>query len=440
MDAVRSGRGQFLAQERGRRIHRRAPLGVGLEGTDSLLQRLFERPADGHHFPDGLHLRSERGVRPRKLFELPLGDFHHHIINRRLERRRGFPRDVVGNFVEGHAHGEPRGDLGDGESRRFAGQRRAARHARVHFDHHHASGLRVNGKLNIRSSGFHAHFPDDGRRGVAHVLVFLVGQGLRRSDGDGVAGVHAHGVEIFNRADDHEVVAEVAHHLQLEFFPAEDGLLHQRLVHRAGVERGRNGFRKFFAVIGDRTAGAAERERRANHHGIAQLVAQAQGILRVVHQRRCRHVETHLAAGVLEPQPVFGDFDGAQRRANHLDVILFQNAGLGQLDGEIQSRLPADGGQERIRPFEFDNFFQIGFGEGLDVGAVGELRVGHDRGGVGIHQNDFVALGAQRLARLRARIVELAGLADNDRPRADNQNLLDVFALRHAYSAISRPL
>ena len=73
-------------------------------------------------------------------------------------------------------------------------------------------------------------------------------------------------------------------------------------------------------------------------------------------------------------------------------------------------------------------------GERLDVGAVGDFGIGHDRRRIGIHQDDFVALGAQRLAGLRAGIVEFAGLADDDRAGADDQDFLDVSALWHRVS------
>ena len=56
--------------------------------------------------------------------------------------------------------------------------------------------------------------------------------------------------------------------------------------------------------------------------------------------------------------------------------------------------------------------------ERLDVGLVGHDRVGHDGGRVGVHEHDLVAELAQRLAGLRAGVVELAGLADDDRARS----------------------
>ncbi len=74
----------------------------------------------------------------------------------------------------------------------------------------------------------------------------------------------------------------------------------------------------------------------------------------------------------------------------------------------------------------------------LDVGGVGEAGVGHDGGGVGVHQDDAIALGLQRLAGLRAGIVELAGLADDDRAGADDQDGVDVGALGHGIAVVRR--
>ena len=61
-------------------------------------------------------------------------------------------------------------------------------------------------------------------------------------------------------------------------------------------------------------------------------------------------------------------------------------------------------------------------GERLDIGAVGQFRVGHDRGRIGIDQHNFDPFGAKRLDRLRAGIIKLACLADHDRAGADHQN------------------
>src|SRR5713101_6728431 len=45
-----------------------------------------------------------------------------------------------------------------------------------------------------------------------------------------IARVHAHRVEVLDRADDDDVVLGVAHHLELELLPAGDRLLDEDLV------------------------------------------------------------------------------------------------------------------------------------------------------------------------------------------------------------------
>ncbi len=67
----------------------------------------------------------------------------------------------------------------------------------------------------------------------------------------------------------------------------------------------------------------------------------------------------------------------------------------------------------------------------LDVGAVGELRVGHDGGRVGVDEDDAVAFFLEGFAGLRAGVIELARLADDDRAGADDEDGMDVGALGH---------
>src|SRR5205814_6247187 len=67
----------------------------------------------------------------------------------------------------------------------------------------------------------------------------------------------------------------------------------------------------------------------------------------------------------------------------------------------------------------------------FDVSAIGELGIGHDRGRIRIHEDDVVAFFAQRLASLDAGIIELAALPDDDRTRANQQNLVEIVVPRH---------
>ena len=108
-------------------------------------------------------------------------------------KRRGRTlRDVVADFVEPVADRELGGDLGDREAGGFRRQRGTARNARIHLDDDHAPVFRIDGELHVGAAGIDADFAQAADGAVAHHLVFAIGQRLRRRDGDGIAGVHAH--------------------------------------------------------------------------------------------------------------------------------------------------------------------------------------------------------------------------------------------------------
>jgi hypothetical protein len=144
--------------------------------------------------------------------------------------------------------------------------------------------------------------------------------------------------------------------------------------------------------------------------------------------------------GVLQPDPVhrlaeqlpvLGHLDGLALGADHLDAELLENTHFFQRQRGVQPGLPAHRGQERVGAFLLDDLGHHLGRDRLDIGGVGQARVGHDRGGVGVHEDDAVALLAQRLAGLGAGIVELAGLSDDDGPRSDDHDRLDVGSFRH---------
>ena len=144
-------------------------------------------------------------------------------------------------------------------------------------------------------------------------------------------------------------------------------------------------------------------------------------------------VQADLLHRLLEPLAALGLVDHVGVGADHLDAVLLQHAVPPQVHRQVEARLPAERRQQRIGPLLLDHLLDDLPGERLDVRAVGRRRIGHDRGRVRVDQHDLVALFAQRLARLRAGVVELAGLADDDRAGADDQNLLDVVASRHGW-------
>src|SRR5690606_29635854 len=161
------------------------------------------------------HRGGEGRVGAGELFEGEARDLRDDVVDGGLEGGRGEPGDVVAQFVEGVTDGELGGDLGDGEAGGLGSERGGARHAGVHLDDNLAAGLGIEGKLDVGAAGLDADLADDREGGVAHDLIFLVGEGHGGGDGDGVAGVHAHGVEVLDGADDDALVLVVAHDLHL---------------------------------------------------------------------------------------------------------------------------------------------------------------------------------------------------------------------------------
>jgi hypothetical protein len=114
--------------------------------------------------------------------------------------------------------------------------------------------------------------------------------------------------------------------------------------------------------------------------------------------------------------------DGGEIGADQLDAEAVKYVSLVKLDSDVQRRLPAEGGQERVRSLGLDH---LGDGlrvERLEVGRVGPLGVGHDRGRVRVHQHDAIALLTEHAARLGSRVVEFASLPDPDRAGPDDQD------------------
>ena len=91
-------------------------------------------------------------------------------------------------------------------------------------------------------------------------------------------------------------------------------------------------------------------------------------------------------------------------------------------DGRVERGLAAERREQRVGALLGDDLLDELRRDRLDVRGVGELRVGHDRRRVGVDQDDADALLAQHAAGLGAGVVELAGLADDDRAGPDDED------------------
>ena len=375
---------------------------AGLQRAQRLLQGFLEGAADRHRFADRLHRGGEHLRGAGKFLEGKAGNLGDHVIDGRFERGgRRAAGDIVGDFVERVADRELRRHLGDRKAGRLRGQRRGARHARVHLDDDEPPVGRIDGELHIRSAGLHPDLAQHRDRGVAHDLVFLVGERQRRRDGDRIAGVHAHRIDVLDRADDDAIVFFVAHHLHLVFFPAQHRLFDEHLVGGGSVDAALDDFDELGLVVGNAAAGAAERERGADDRRQADILERFERLDQRLDLVRARRRQADARHGLAEQLTVFRHVDGVGGGADHLDAEFLQRAHLAQRQRAVERRLPAHGRQQSVGPFLLDDLGDDLRRDRFDIGGVGQIRIGHDGRRIGVHQDNPVALVLERLAGLR---------------------------------------
>ena len=277
---------------------------------------------------------------------------------------------------------------------------------------------------------------------ASHDLEFLVRERLDRRHSDGIAGMDAHWVEVLDGTNDDAIVLAVAHDLHLELLPAQERFLDEDLGHGREFEAALGHLVELLAVVSDAAASAAERERRPNNEReAADLLRDQARFFGIVGRAADGDVQPDGQHQVLEHLPVFAALDGLGIGANHLDAIVFQRPAAEERHGGIERGLAAERRQQHelalrlealhLLDFPGDDFVDALGGDGLDVGAVGKLGIGHDRGRVRVHQNNAVAFLLERLASLGARVIKLARLPDDDRAGANDQDGMNVGALRH---------
>ena len=348
------------------------PVGPSFKPAQRFLQRLLEGTPDGHDFADGLHLRGEPVVGLGKFLEGEPGHLCDHIVDARFEgRRRCAPGDLVAQLVQRVAHRQFRRHLGDGEPGRLGGQRRRTGYAGIHFDDDQAAVFRVHGELHVRTARIHADLAQHVDGGVAHQLVFLVGQRLRRRHGDGIAGVNPHGVEVFDGTDDDAVVVVVPDHFHLELFPAQHRLFQQDFGGRGLVQAAGDDFLELLAVVGDPPAAAAERERRPHDGREADFSLDLPGPLEVLRHVRLRDFESDFAHGIAKALAVFGHVDGVAGGADQFHAVFRKHPVANEVERAVQTRLSPHGGQQGVGPFPLDDALQRAPVNRLNVDCVG---------------------------------------------------------------------
>ncbi len=402
---------------------------VDFQGADGLLEGLLVGLPDAHDLSHGTHLRAEDVLGTRELLESPAGEFHDHVIPGGPVLFKGafFP---VGNLVEGQAGGKHGGNHGDGEARRLRRQGRRPGGAGIDLDDHHPPRVGVVGELDVRSSDHLNGFHDV----IGVLLQPLLEFFGNREHGGGAVGiprVDAHGIHVFDETHGDHLVFRVPDDLEFQFLPSENGLLDEDLADHARRDPPARDHLKLFPVVDEPPARPPERVGRPDHHGIPQFLGDALRLFDGVGGTAPGHFDTQAVHRFLEGDPVFPPLDGVDVHADHFHVEGVENAFPVKFRREVQPRLSPQVGENGIGALLFDDFLQGFDVQGLDVRHIGHFRVRHDRRGVGVHEDHVVTELLQGLAGLGSRIIELAGLSDDDGAGSDDQDFLDVSPWGH---------
>ena len=190
-------------------------------------------------------------------------------------------------------------------------------------------------------------------------------------------------------------------------------------------------FEKLFPVVGDPAAGSAQGERRPHDHRIAHFLCKGFRIGQVVDNKAFGHPQVDVCHCVPEKPAILGLFDNRGVSPDHLHSEFLKDARLGDSHSYVEGRLSSQCGEQGIRMLApYDLCYRLG-GYRLHIGAMRRFRIGHDRGGIAVEQDYFIAIFTQGLAGLCPGVVELACLAYDDRSGAEEQYFLYVCAFGH---------
>ena len=186
-------------------------------------------------------------------------------------------------------------------------------------------------------------------------MIFNIAKGLARRNHNAVPGMNAHGIEVFHVADRDAIAFAISHHLVLHFLPAQQAALHHQLAPHAELESLAAGFPELLAITRNAASRSPQGVSRPNDAGVRHNVqnrfklgitfdnpAFGNWLFDLVHQRA-------------EQLPVFGLLDRFQLGSQQLHVVLFKNPGAGELRGQVESGLAAQGRNESVGAFARDD-------------------------------------------------------------------------------------
>ena len=265
--------------------------------------------------------------------------------------------------------------------------------------------------------------------------------------------MNAHRIDVFNGTDNNCIVCFVAHDLHFKFFPTQQTFIDQNLVYGRSIHSSATEMFIIITVIGHAPACSSKRKggtddgwkanfrkRLKRHSDPFGKISRSVCKFGRSNDGRLRVFQTDAFHRFTEQFAVFSHFDGIAFGADHLNTEFFQDAHFLKRQRGVETRLPPHRRQKRIRAFFFDDFGNNLWRDGFDIGGISKFRIRHDRGRIGVYQNNPIPFFAERLTGLSTRVIKFAGLTNDNWSCADDHYRGDVGSLGHQKTfAISAP-
>ena len=285
--------------------------------------------------------------------------------------------------------------------------------------------------MDVAATRVDAHLANDGNADVTKLLVLAVGERERRRHCHRVTGVHPHRVHVLDRAHNDDVVVLVAHEFEFILLPPKDRLFKEHLGGRRVVKTRARDATQIILVVGEPRTKAAHREGGTDDDGVLQILSRLDALIHRVTNVGASTVRTTALNNTLEEFAVLAKVDGVEVGADEFDVVPVEDSRLGCRNGGVEGSLASQRRQQSVRTLLRDDALNNLGRDRFDVGGVGEFWIGHDRRGVRVEEDNAQPLGLEHTAGLRARVVELACLADDDGTGSDHHHGVDVVAAGH---------
>ena len=259
----------------------------------------------------------------------------------------------------------------------------------------------------------------------------MVGQGLRGRNNDTVSRMDTDRVKILHTADGNAVVVPVTDDFELDLLPSRDTALDEHLPDHGVVQPLDDDGDEFFLILSNAAARTSHGIGRANDDRVADRVGKIHSCVDILDNQALGDRLPEFLHRLLKALAILRLLDGIKRRTEELHTVLRQDPLLRKLNGKVQPRLSAERGEKPIRLLLGNNLRQELHRQRLDVNTVGDIGVRHDGGGIAVDEDDLQPVFLQCTAGLRAGIVKLCGLPDNDGAGADHHDFIEIFLTRH---------